>query len=275
MYNFIDMHIHSTFSWDSEMEVDRIVEMAKENQISFIGLAEHLDFHSQHEKSYMFYNYDDCFQKIQSIKKSFPQISMGIEAGEPYLYKDAYEKYLENKKFDFILGSVHWIDDVSPVEDRYFYKYSTVEDAYKKYFEEEFKLVNYGNFDIVAHLTLVHRNGRKFESGFSYNKYKKEIDDILKIIIKKNIALEINCSGLRMAAGDFIPDEEIIKAYLNLGGNLITVGSDSHRYNQLFYGLNNAYELFNRLKIDEVVIYKERKPIKIKIKEDIKNEIKS
>lgn len=273
MRNFIDMHIHSTFSWDSEMEVDKIIELTKENEISFIGLAEHLDFHSQHKKSYMFYNYNDCFQKIQSIKKLFPKISMGIEAGEPYLYKAEYEKYLENKKFDFIMGSVHWIDDMSPVEDRYFYKYSTVEDAYKKYFEEEFKLVNYGNFDIVAHLTLVHRNGKKFESDFSYIKYKKEIDDILKVIIKKNIALEVNCSGLRMAAGELIPDEEIIKAYLDLGGDLITVGSDSHRYNQLFFGLNKAYELFERLKIDDIVIYKERKPIKVKIKESIKNEI--
>lgn len=265
MAGMLDMHIHSTFSWDSEMEVDNIIKLAKEKNVSYIGLAEHLDFHSNHKKSFMFYNYESCLKKINEIKENFNGIMMGIEAGEPYLYREEYEKYIHNKKFDFIMGSVHWIDDLSPVEDRYFLKYKKVEDAYKIYFEELYKLLKYGNFDIVPHLTLVHRNGKKFEKEFCYEKYKKELDDIIKMIISKNMALEVNCSGLRMAAEDFIPNEEIIKAYLKSGGNLITVGSDSHRYNQLFFGIKQAYDLFNELNIRELTIYKERKPVKIAI----------
>ncbi len=274
MYNFIDMHIHSTFSWDSEMLVDNIVNLAKEKNIYHIGLSEHLDFHSRHKKSYMFFNYEECIKKINEVKNNFNNLSIGIEAGEPYLYKDEYEKYLEGKKFDFIMGSVHWIEDLSPVEDRFFLKYKNIEDAYRIYFEEEYKLLKYGNFDVVAHLTLVHRNGKKFEKEFSYEKYKKEIDDLLKLIIQKKIALEINCSGLRMAAEDLIPGKDIIKAYISLGGDLITVGSDSHRYNHLFFGLEKAYEILMELDVREIVVYKNRKPIKIPlpVKEIIKDE---
>lgn len=261
----IDMHIHSTFSWDSEMEVDNIINLAKEKKVYYVGLAEHLDFHSNHKKSYMFFNYANCMEKIKEVRKDFENICIGIEAGEPYLYRDEYERYIDRKDFDFIMGSVHWIEDLSPVEDRYFLKYKKIEDAYKIFFEEEYKLLKYGNFDIAPHLTLVNRNGKKFEREFSYEKYKKEIDDLLKLMIQKKIALEVNCSGLRMAAEDFIPDREIIKAYINMGGDLITVGSDSHRYNQLFFGLDKAYELFKELEIKELVVFKKRKPIKVSI----------
>ncbi len=273
MFHIIDTHIHSTFSWDSEMKVEDIVSMAKEKKIYHIGLAEHLDFHSNHKKSYMFFDYENCMGKINKVKNDFVNLSAGIEAGEPYLYIDEYEKYLEGKKFDFIMGSVHWIEDLSPVEDRYFLKFKKIEDAYKIYFEEEYKLIRYGNFDVAPHLTLVHRNGKKFEKEFSYQKYKKEIDDILKLLIQKNIALEINCSGLRMAAEDFIPDKEIIKAYTDMGGNLITVGSDSHRYNQLFFGIEKAYKLLEELNVKELTVFKERKPIKIPLKDEKSAEI--
>ena len=266
MYNFIDLHLHSVFSWDAQQSIEDIVKKAKEKNVSILGLTEHFDFHRNHPMSYMYLDYSAYTKKIIEMKKDFPGLLKGLEVGEPYLHIDAYEKFMEGKVFDYVMGSVHWIGQDSPVEDKYFHNFVTVEEAYKVYLEEEFKLVSYGKFDMAPHVTLVHRHGKQFMPGFGYEKYKKEIDDILKMMINKKIALEVNCSGLRMQAGDFIPGMDVIKAYLGHGGDMLTVGSDAHRVKDTFFGLDKAYAMLDSIGVKELTYFVNREPKKIPLK---------
>lgn len=268
MYNLTDLHLHTTHSWDAEQSIDALIKKAYKEDVEFLGLTEHLDFHNNHPQSFMHLDYDKYTHAVEHAKKDFPGLIKGVEVGEPDTHTELYDKYMDGKKFDFIMASVHWIDGATPVFDEFFKRYKSVDDAYKKYFEEEFKLVSYGKFDAVAHLTLVHRQGNKHNKEYTYEKYKKEIDDILKVIISKNLALEVNCSGLRHPAKELIPDEKVIKAYLDLGGNSLFIGSDSHRIGDSFYGLQKGYETLDKLGVKEIVIFEKRKQIRIPLRKD-------
>ena len=268
MYNLTDYHIHSNYSWDAGQTINQIARKAKETGIKQACLTEHVDFHRNHPQSFMYLDtlYEEWTKTFENGKKIFPNLRKGIEVGEPYLHTGLYEKFIKGRKFDFIMASVHWIDGYSPVSDNYFTKYAPLKDAYKLYFDEVFKLVTYGNFDACAHLTLVHRNGKKFFPEFNYAMFKPELDDILKLMISKKIGMEINTSGLRFAAEDFVPDREIIQAYLNFGGDRLVVGSDCHVIKDTFFGLEKAYKMFNEMGIKEITVYEDRQPRKVAIK---------
>jgi histidinol-phosphatase (PHP family) len=266
MYNLTDLHLHTKFSWDAEQTMEEVVKKAYKENISFAGFTEHLDFHKNQPNSFMYLNYGAYTKVFDKAKIDFPGLLKGVEVGEPNLHQDLYEKWMEGKDLDFVMASTHWIDGASPVYEEYFKRYRSYDDAYKKYFEEVYKLVSYGNFDAAAHMTLVHRQGGKKYKDYSYEKYKKELDDILKVMISKNIALEVNCSGLRFPAKQLIPDEAVIKAYLDLGGSSIITGSDSHKVKDSFFGLSEGYAALEKLGVEEITIFEKRKQIKIPLK---------
>lgn len=263
MYNLTDLHLHTRFSWDAEQTLEELVNKAFREDISFLGLTEHLDFHNNHKQSYLHLDYDGYTSAICDAKNDFTGLLKGVEAGEPHMHVKLYEDWMSGKEFDFITASVHWIDEASPVYEAYFKKYASFDEAYKRYFEELYKLMEYGNFDVAAHLTLVHRQGARLYNGYSYEKYKKELDDILKVMVKKDIALEVNCSGIRFPAKALIPDEDVIKAYLKLGGQSIVIGSDSHSEPNSFFGLSDGYAALEKLGVTEVTVFEKRKKLKI------------
>jgi histidinol-phosphatase (PHP family) len=263
MYNYTDLHLHTRFSWDAEQTLEELINKAFREDISFLGLTEHLDFHNNHKQSFLHLDYPGYTAAVNDAKRDFPGLLKGVEAGEPHMHRELYEEWMQDKEFDFITASVHWIDGVSPVYEAYFKKFGSFDEAYKRYFEELFKLMTYGNFDVAAHLTLVHRQGARLYDGYSYEKYKKELDDILKVMVKKGIALEVNCSGIRFPAKELIPDEKVIKAYIDLGGDSIVVGSDSHSETNSFFGLSDGYAALEKLGVGEITIFEKRKKLKI------------
>jgi histidinol-phosphatase (PHP family) len=158
------------------------------------------------------------------------------------------------------------VGEYTPVYEEYFQRYKDIKSAYTAYFEEVYKLASYGNFDVLGHLNLVHRRGVQFLPEYSYEMFKSEIDDILKALISKGAGIEINTSGFRYHGGDMLPGIDVVKAYIKLGGNIITVGSDSHYVKDTFFGLIRAYEALDKAGIKEITVFKNRKPVKVPIK---------
>jgi histidinol-phosphatase (PHP family) len=114
----------------------------------------------------------------------------------------------------------------------------------------------------------MHRTGGKFFRDFNYNSFKKEIDDILKLLISKKIGLEINTSGKRYFANGPVPDFDVVKAYTGMGGDIITIGSDSHLIKDIFYDIKETFETLDKMGIKEITVFKNRKPEKIKLKNE-------
>jgi histidinol-phosphatase (PHP family) len=268
MYNLTDLHLHSRFSWDAEQTIEDVVKKAQKQGIKYCAMTEHIDLMDEHQRNYLKFDYEGYTGSCERNREIFPGLIKGIETGEVHKYSGRFEAFLEGREFDYVIGAMHMFGETTPVFDKFFKQYKTLEDAYKAYFEEEFKLISRGGFDVAAHMTLVHRQGAKFFKKPVYESFKKEIDDILSLMVGKKIGLEVNTSGLnRFPAKDFIPDRETIKAYIRLGGDIITVGSDSHKINDTFTGIEEAYKMLEGLGVKEVTVFKKRKPVKVKIKQ--------
>ena len=266
MYNLIDMHLHSKYSWDAQQTLPEIIRKAKDNNYKYIGITEHVDFFDFHPKKYDKFEYALLTKDIEKIKKDFRGIRKGAEIGEPHLFPDRFKEFLEGREFDYLVGSIHHVNNVTPVYDKYFHSYSSFEEAYRVYFKEVLALVTFGGFDVAAHLDIVHRRGANFYKEYSYGKFKSEIDEILKVIIDKNIGLEINTSGLRFNAKDILPTADIVKAYIDMGGDIITVGSDAHTLKDIFFGIEKAYEILEGIGVKELTVFEKRKAEKIPLR---------
>ncbi len=266
MYNLTDLHLHSEYSWDAQQKIPAIVKKAKEKGIFYAGITDHVDFIGKAPKGADNFDYKGRKEEIIRLRKEFPGLLMGAEIGEPHIYRGEYGEFLKEKNFDYLVGAVHFRGNETPVYDRYFYSRSSMDDAYREYFAEVRKLVEYGKFDILAHLDLVHRRGANFNKDYSYEKFSAEIKPILKTMVEKNIGLEINTSGLRRDAKDTLPSMDAVKAYVEAGGDIITVGSDAHKISDTFLGIEKAYGSLDAAGVEEITVFKNRKPEKIKLK---------
>ncbi|MFK4998646.1 PHP domain-containing protein [Bacillus sp. N9] len=120
-------------------------------------------------------------------------IKRGIEICEPHLLKDLYSETLDPLDLDFILGSVHNINNQKLRKVLEMGK----EEAHQAYFEEVLQMVSVANIDVIAHIDLIKRYAHPTYGVYKLNDYKEIIEAILKQAIDRNIGIEINTSGLR------------------------------------------------------------------------------
>lgn len=139
-------------------------------------------------------------------------------------------------------------------------------DLLRQYFEWELKLAEWAKFDTLAHLTYPLRYiCGNYGKSVDMTKFSEIIDEILLTLIKNKTALEINTGGLRKPIGITSPDENIIRRYKELGGKLITIGSDAHYAEHLGAGIEQGYELALKCGFDKVAVYQGRTPTLIPI----------
>ena len=87
---------------------------------------------------------------------------------------------------------------------------------------------------------------------------------VVASIIDKGIGIEINCSGIRDGCGPF-PQPEVLRLYRQLGGEIITVGSDAHEAVNAGAGVADAYAMMRDAGFRYVTVYEKRKPVMVSI----------
>lgn len=252
-----DYHIHSTFSFDAKQSVEEAARAAIKNGISEICFTEHVSMDPQN-KGYNTFSFDDYSKEINRVSEIFKgqlTIKKGIEAGEYHLFSDDFDAYYKSNNLDFIIGSLHNLNNKGLVTNL---RENGDTVTYNNYFSELLKLCEVGNFDILGHLDLVQRYALKDFGIYNFDMYKEYIYEILKTIISKGIGIEINTSGL--SSNILLPRKEILKMYKELNGEIITVGSDSHNYDKVGSNINEMYELLKSLGFKYVFTYDKRKP---------------
>ncbi len=152
--------------------------------------------------------------------------------------------------------------------DSGFFEGYTRKEAYLRYFEEVLQNIKlYDNeFDVYGHLDYVVRYGGYAEKRIDYQEFREILDEILIQLIKKDKGIEINTSGIRYGLGNPHPNIDIVKRYKELGGKIITIGSDAHKVEDFAKDFDIAYDLLKEAGFDEIAIFHHRKPDFIKIK---------
>ena len=139
-----------------------------------------------------------------------------------------------------------------------YWKEVSVKDGIKKYFETTLENISiFSDFDTLGHLDYIVRYAPD-TSEYIPEDYFDIIDEILKIIINKNIALEVNTSALKTTYGIINPHPDILRRYRGLGGELITIGSDAHEPRYLAFGFDILTNLLTDIGFSSYVTFKNR-----------------
>lgn len=252
-----DYHLHSKFSFDSQESIEKIYIKAEEEGLKEICLTEHFSM-NKNNVSYGFLDFQKYFEEINgynSQKSESVKIKVGLEIGEGHLKINEIDEYLKDKKIDFIIGSIHRINDIGIVK---YIEMNNIKKVYEDYFLELYKLADKGEYDVLGHMDLVQRYSWNEYDKYNYISYLDLIDNILKKVIDRGKGIEINTSILKKH-NDFMPKFEIIKRYKDLGGEIITVGSDAHKCDRVGEGISLTYELLREVGFKYVTRYDKRK----------------
>jgi len=261
---YIDYHHHSNHSFDSKADVEEICQKALEKGIKEICFTEHFSVNPA-APTYGHMKWPLYLEKLSYCQEKFQgqlTIKTGIELCEPHLMMDAYKDALLDIPLDFILGSVHNIDQLTL---RKFMNGYPQKDCYQEYFLELEKMVEHADIDVIAHFDLMKRYAYPIYGHYSFFKYESIITSILQKAIARKIGLEINTSGWRTALNESLPSKDILSLYKKLGGELLTIGSDSHQAGTVGDHYQEAVQLAKECGFTDIYTYTKRVPKKISI----------
>lgn len=265
----IDYHLHSTFSNDSEAALDDICRQAVNQGLSEICITDHVDLQYPIQPPGYTINDMDCyFETLRRYQHQYEgqlTIRIGMEIGlEPHSWA-TYDKLIASYPFDFIIASLHAVDGMEPHLGVY-YQGKTKEEAYRVYYEHIAEYIEqYDNFDVLGHLDYVKRYmPYPYEPG-DHLLAMDAVDQVLRRLIAKGKGLEINTSGFRHVSKASMPHFDIIARYHALGGQRLTIGSDSHAPQYVGTMVKESLEQLNRLGIETISTFEQRQERRIPI----------
>ncbi len=257
-----DYHLHSKNSFDGKDELIDICRDAVKLGVHEVCITEHFSI-NPHDPSFGVFDYEKYSRDIDLCKAQLGEkliIKRGIELGEPHVKSDENKEFLKGKDFDFILGSVHNIGDLKL---RNYIKGKDKYGAYRDYFEEVYKTARYSDIDVLGHLDLMKRYAFDVFGNYEFKDYEDEIRQILKLAIDRGIGIEVNTSGLRTSLKEAFPKVEILKLYKELGGEILTIGSDSHNRKDTGCDFDTVVKMLMELGFKHIYKYEKRKPSKV------------
>jgi histidinol-phosphatase (PHP family) len=261
-----DTHVHSKFSTDGTSSIEDVIEAAIALNMPVLTFTEHADINEvlnpMFEVRKLLNEYKAVFPRLKEKYAGQIELLAGIELGQPY-YDILYtENLLKETELDYVLCSLHVSKSFG---DFYDMKYDRVDvlALLDSYFFELLEIVSWGRFDALAHITyplryIVGREGLSVD----LSDYADAIDKVLRKLIDGGIAMEVNTNGLCKPYYER-PDPwfEIIERYYELGGRLLTLGSDAHQASCLRAGFDDVIPKLRAIGFGKSVYYKQRKPV--------------
>jgi histidinol-phosphatase (PHP family) len=260
----IDLHIHSAISHDASSSIRDYCLKAREIGFKEIGFSEHLDL-VKADPHFMRHDYEQYLAEVKAAREEFPGLAvrMGVEITFlPSIQKDIAD-WLEPREYDFALAAVHLTEDgactVSEEEPcREYFSRKPAEECYREFFDLTLASVRSGLFDALAHLDIINRYGLAHFPDWEWRPHYGAVRRIFEGMIKRNMALEINTSGLRQSPCRTYPEAGLVKLFRELGGRAVTIGSDAHSAEQLGSGVAQAIAMAKELGFNRVVSFERR-----------------
>lgn len=263
-----DCHVHTNISHDGISAIDDYIKDGRNKGVDEITFTEHWDDYSGLETNLKTldvskYREQYLMHKDDTILKT----NFGIEVGLQPDIVSKVEAMVKKYPFDFVIGSSHITCKKDMAMDRSFFEGLSRREAYLRYFKEVLENIKlYNEFDVYGHLDYVVRYGGYNEKSIDYREFKEILDEILKLLIKKDKGIELNTSGIRYGLPNPHPNIEILKRYKELGGQIITLGSDAHKVSDLASNFDDALRILEQVGFEEIAVFHKRIPDFVKIK---------
>lgn len=257
----MDYHIHSNISPDGKCSMQEMCLAAFEMGLKEITITDHFEFYTKRYNGYAFNEkyLSDYILNIKRCKELFKDklvIKTGIEFGQPQVNSEYANKIYKIINFDYILGSVHKINNVDLGKMKYYP--NNLDYICRIYLKSLYKLVDKADFDCLGHFDLIKRYAARFNLKFDLMNYQEQIINIFNRLIEKNKGIEINTSGLRQEVNALMPSFDILQLYYKLGGRIITIGSDAHSIEEVGKDLDIALDIAKSAGFTKIACFKNR-----------------
>lgn len=258
-----DYHMHTEFSLDSQVSMEDQVKQAILLGFDEIAITDHHEGDAR-AKNYGFEtditDYIAHFNQIKEKYKGKIIMKLGAEIGYESRGRKVIDDFISSNPFEFVICSMHSFNG----EDFYsgeFFENKTKIEAFTRYFQAVKQTVSeFSNFDVFGHLDFICRYGDFPDKELNYLDYKDIIDEILILLINNSKGIELNTSGIRYGVGYMHPRFDIIQRYKQLGGEIITIGSDAHFAKDLGAHHEEARELLKEAGFKYFTVFNQRKP---------------
>lgn len=274
-----DCHTHTQFSVDSEADINACVERAATLGLDAYAITDHCECDAWYPKEHYSAeeqaliesadyaaDFEASVSAVTALKEKYAgrlNLICGTELGQILFDKDAAAIVNADKRVDFVIGSVHRIRGE---KDFYFIDYTQLDmnaiyDLLGRYFREVYELCQTELFDVVGHVTYSLRY-MKQRHGIcpDISRYDDIIAESFRSLAHSGRGIEINTSGLRQGFGATFPDLKYVKLFRELGGEILTIGSDSHTAEDIGANVADGAELAKAAGFRYITYFKERKP---------------
>ncbi|MBZ4665092.1 histidinol-phosphatase HisJ family protein [Mahella sp.] len=258
-----DYHIHSNFSTDSNMTMDQACRQSIALGLKEIAFTDHLDID--------YPNFDDQFmidfslytEQYNAVRVKYaPRLKVikGIEIGlQPHTLRQSLE-IASSYEFDYIIASTHVVDKLD-LHNGDFCRGKTKEQAYRRYLEDMYDCIkSFPIFNVLGHIDLIRRYGDYDDKSMKYGDYADILNVILKWLIENGKGIEINTSGFRYNLNSTMPTPEFVRRYKELGGEILTIGSDAHSIDYIAYNFDLAYDIAREAGFKYVTTFEQQQP---------------
>lgn len=250
----IDYHMHTHFSTDSEAKPREHIEKAIEMGLDEICFTDHQDFH--YPGCSFDLDDDAYFTKLKPLQKEYAnliKIKIGVEIGLDVEFKKEIESFLKAHEYDYVIGSIHAIHQTEFYDPALFFKGKSKEEAHREFFMNTLECVQtFDCFHCLGHLDYICRYGPYQDKSVDHSRYQEIIDEIFKTLIQKGKGIEVNTSGYLDRKTCGFPTFEQVQRYYDLGGRIITIGTDSHTSDRVGEHVEDVMKELQRIGFDDV-----------------------
>ena len=255
-----DFHMHSRVSFDGHDTGEAMAKAALTAGLREICFTDHLDYDPLGKMEVMAFDTDAYNAEYDALEVPGLTIRRGMEFGMTADNVAQFREDLKRRSFDFVLGSIHFVDDL----DVYFQEFwadKTVFDAERRYLEATLECVRiHDDFDVLAHLTYIAKSpSHSTPRPVPFDAHRELIDEILRVVAGKGKGLELNTSGMDRCGG-FLPTADYFRRFKELGGEIVTIGSDAHTVQRVGQYAFDACSVFRDI-FGYVCTFENRRPI--------------
>lgn len=262
-----DFHLHSYFSGDCNVSMEEMIQAGIRKGLLSMCFTEHNDFdfpYTEDMKPDSFIlNVDSYLYELVRLRRKYDdkiKIFFGIEIGLQPCCTEQNLLLAKSQDFDFIIGSSHLCKGADPYYPSFFEGKNPGE-CCLSYFEETLdNIKSFSGFDVYGHLDYIARYLPGDAAPYNSMDYQNILEEILKTLIEKGKGIECNTSGLRKSLAAVNPAPEIIKRYKELGGEIITVGSDAHNPEDIASGFDTVAQILKDCGFSYYSTFEKRQP---------------
>ena len=255
-----DFHMHSIVSCDGHDTPEKMVAAAGKMGLKEICFTDHIDDDPLRDSSHLQYKLEDYEAAYSHLSSPDVKLRFGMEFGMLPGNKEFAAQCARARNYDFIIGSVHYADNMDAYTAEY-WEGKTILEGESIYLRDVLECVTVqDDFDVLGHLTYLSKaKAHPTHEPVLLENHRDIVVEIMKVLVRKGKGMEINTSGVDRCHA-YLPSADFLRLFKDLGGQIVTVGSDAHTAGRVGQYCFDACQIVKEI-FGHVCTFENRQPI--------------